>query len=810
MLSDLKFALRMLTKAPVMSAVIILSLAIGIGANTVVFSWIQAIFFDPLPAVAHGARLLTIVPRDRNGTQLEASWLDYRDLREQQTSFREIAASRVRPFNLRNAGDQDERIWGELASDNYFTLLGLHPALGRFFKPDEATQPGSSPVVVISYGCWQTRFDGSPTVLGQTLRLNDVVFTIIGVTPEKFKGSIVGLGLDLWLPLTMAKQLIPSTNELTARDDRPYVLLADLKPGVSRQQAKAELDAIFQRLARIYPNTDTGLAIDVLPLWQSPTGAQRIMLGALGTLQSLVFLVLLVVCANTANLLLSHATARQKEIGIRLALGASRWRILRQLVTESVVLALLGSAGGVLFSLWGIQALYNVPIPGNYPIKVGARLDASGCLFSVLLATACGIFFGLAPALQLSRAEVAATLRIGGRGSGASTHHRLRNLLVGTEAALALVVLILAGLFLKSFANAQTVNPGFNAQGVLLANFDLAARGYDKNSARIFVRDLLAHLRGTPGVETATVSSFVPLSLGGIPSDTVAIDGRPVDPDRPGRTLYGNVAPGYFQTLAIPLVAGSDFVDLDNTTKSKEVIVNQEFARRFWPGMSPLGHKLTTDGGSYDVVGVARDGKYATLSEMPTAMVYFSVRDRISLWNLTLHVRTQGDPLALAPEVRRVIRVVDPNLAVRDVKTLVQAIDESLITLRVPARMLSVLGPLALLLAAIGIYSVLSYSVAQRTNEIGVRLALGATPSAVVRMIVHQGIKVVAVGLAAGLLVALTASFYLSRILVKVPPGDPVVFIAIPILLVAVSWFACWLPARRAAMVSPLTALRSE
>jgi len=493
-MNDLRFALRQLAKSPGFTAVVVLSLALGIGANTVVFSSIQASFFDPLPGVEHGARLMVIDPRDHSGTYLLSSWLNYRDVREQQTSFREIAASSVRALNLGGADGRDERIWAELVSDNFFPLLGVRPALGRFFTANESTHPGSSPVAVIAYSYWQTRFGGSPTVLGQTLRLNDVVFTIVGVAPEKFKGSIVALGFDVWVPLTMAGQLIPGSKELTARDNRPLMLLADLKPGVTVVQARGELEAIFRRLATAYPETNADLTPDLLPLWRSPIGAQPYILGALATQQILVFLVLLVVCANTANLLLARATVRQKEIGIRLALGAGRLRIIRQLLTESLLLALLGALGGVLFSLWGIDALHHIPMPGYLPIKVVTHLDATGCAFSVLLGIACGLLFGLAPALQLTRADVNPALKVGGRGAGAAPRHRLRDLLVAAEVAIALIVLVLAGLFLKSFRNAHTADPGFDTRGVLLSSFDLAAKGYDRKAARAFVRELLPRL----------------------------------------------------------------------------------------------------------------------------------------------------------------------------------------------------------------------------------------------------------------------------------------------------------------------------
>jgi predicted permease len=450
-----------------------------------------------------------------------------------------------------------------------------------------------------------------------------------------------------------------------------------------------------------------------------------------------------------------------------------------------------------------------MPMTLNLPVKMVAHIDGTTLAFSLLLGAACGLVFGLAPALHLAGSNVGATLKTGGRGPGPATPHRLRDVLVGVEVALAVVVLVLAGLFLKSFRNSQTTDPGFNPRNVLLAQFDLGAKGYDKANARAFVRDLLPRLRALPGVEMAATAGFVPLDFRGLAPSRYAVDGRPVDPAAPDRSLYTVVSPGYLQTVDIPLVAGRDFVDLADTDKPAEVIVNQELARRAWSGLSPLGRRFSMDGQTYEVVGVARDAKYASLSERPTPMAYISLRDRVKL-NQTLFLRIHGDPLACAPAVRRAIREFDPYLPVRDVRTLAQHVADNTFMLRVPARLLTVLGPLALLLAAIGIYSVLSYATAQRLPEIGVRLALGATPAEIVTLVVGQGLAVVAAGLAAGLAAAYLISAYLAPSLVNVPAGDPAVILGAALVILAVAALACWLPARHASQVDPIAALRAE
>jgi predicted permease len=489
----MKYAFRTLAKTPGLSLVIVLSLAFGIGANTTIFSWLNGAVLRPLPGVT--ADVLCVEARNAAGVYTASSWLEYRDLVERLPSFAHLIAQRPRPFNL-GEDDKGERIWGELVSANFFAGLGVAPARGRFFRAEEVAAAGGAPVAVISHALWRRKFDGRADIVGQTLTLNRRRLTIVGVAPEGFVGGWTSLAFEVWVPLTMATELMPATRELAGRTNRSYMLLGVLQPGVSRGRAEGELAAAARSLAADFPEANDGIRFELLPVWRNPRGG-AIVSGALATLQVFAALVLIIVCVNTANLLLARASARQREIGIRLACGAGVWRILRQLLTESVLLALLGAALGALLAVWGIDALRHVPVPTTLPVRFTAVLDWRGLLFAAGTGAVCGILFGLAPALQLARGDVQQALR-GGRGS-VSGRSRLRSTLVAVEVAVALVVLVLAGLFLKSFHNAQTIGPGYAVDRVLLVSADLLGRGYSRPAARDFVRDALERLRQRPG-----------------------------------------------------------------------------------------------------------------------------------------------------------------------------------------------------------------------------------------------------------------------------------------------------------------------
>ncbi len=802
MLAPLRFAYRTLTKAPWLSLVVVLSLAIGIGANTVVFSWLKSSVLHPLPEVT--APVLLLETKDDTGNYVTTSWLEYQELPELLPSFRLIAAQRTRTLYL---GDttREARVFAELVSANFFAVLGIEPQLGRFFLRDEATRPGSAPVVVISHEFWQRTFQGAPDIIGRNLRLNSLTFTVIGVTPEGFRGGFNNLGFDVFVPATMAGGLVAASTELTHRDNRAYVMLAQLRPGTPPGRAQGELAAAARHLIATHPETNRGLGYELLPLWRSPRGGVT-MVASLVTLQVFAALILIVVCANTANLLLARASVRRREIGVRLALGAGPARILCQLLFESVCLALAGAVVGLIVALWGIDALAQIPLPGGLPIRLAPALDWTSLAFAIGVATACGLAFGLAPALQLARGDLLSALS-GGRGS-VDGRSRLRDALVGLEVAVALVVLVLAGLFLKSFRNAVSVNPGFDSRRVLLAGLDLGGRGYNAQTGGALLDDLLQRLNSLPGVARAAAANFVPLDLRGVSTGVISIVGKVFDPNR--KILYYHATPGYFATLGIPFVAGTDLAPRARADLPLDAVIDDEMVRRYWPDENPVGQRFEVDGSTYVISGVVRTPKLERINESPRPAAWLSMRTQFVSAPFLQVRATEGDPRALLPAIRDTIRQVDPELATLEPRSLAQHVENSLFAERIPAQMLLVLAPLALALAVIGLYAVVAYTVGQRTREIGVRIALGATPSDLVVQMMWQSLRIVLVGTAVGWACAFAAGCILRDLLVGVSSYDPLLFVGIPALLFAIATLACWLPARRAAKVDPLVALRAE
>ncbi len=795
-------ALRSLLKTPWLSAVIIASLAIGIGSNTVVFSWLKVAVIQPLPAV--DAPVWLVETKDDTGGYVTTAWPEYRDLMAMLPSFEGIAAQRPRNLHLGDS-ERESRVFAELVSANFFDVLDLRPAQGRFFRADEAEHPGTAPVVVISHDFWQGYCKGATDVLGRTLKLNGVTFTVIGVTPPRFRGGMNSLGFDLWIPATMAIALQTSSQELTDRSWRPYVMLGRLKPGTTPAQAQGELSSAAQQMIAAHPGTNRGLNYHLLPLWRSPRGGEIVVVG-LATLQVFATLILIVVCANTANLLLARASARQKEIGVKLALGAGPGRILAQLLTESVILALLGAGAGIFIALWGNDALRHMPVPGGLPVRIDPRLDFASLLFAGALGTFCGIAFGLAPALQLARGDVLHALR-GGRGA-IGGRSRIRDTLVGVQVGVALVVLVLAGLHLKSFRNSLQAAPGFDQHRVMLAALDLGGRGYTRDTGRVFLDQLIQQLSTAPGIEHVSYASQAPLDLRGMPTGVIAVEGEAFDPER--KILYYSASPGYAATMGVPIVAGRDLSPLSRPELPVDALINEEMARRYWPGTSPVGRRFELGGTFYEIAGVVRNIKYQALNEPLRPAAWLTARAQ-TFSTPTLHVRSsQGDPRALLSTIRAGVQRLDAELPILDPRTLGQHIDNNLFMQRVPAQMLGVLGPIALALPAIGLYAVLAYSLAQRTPEIGVRLTLGATPGGVVRHMMWQHLRVVLIAIAFGWCLALYLGWFLREHFVGIPLADPAVYAGAPALLLVVATLACWLPARKAAQVDPMRALRAE
>ena len=798
---DVRQGVRSMVRMPLLSAVIVLSLAVGIGVNTAVFSWIQLFVFTPLPGVKGSGELYLASPRAETGSHPGASWREFHDLRERLTAFEDLLAAEVTPLNV-GESSRTERTYAELVSANYFTALRLQPALGRFMRPDEVSAPGGAPVVVISHDYWQARLAGAPDVVGRTLRVSDRDLAIIGVTPEGFQGTVLGLQLDLFVPATLAPVLLPGSRMLDDRNIRGYSLLGRLKPGASVAQAQAELNAAMADLARAYPDSNRGMVADVLPFWKSPRGPQGMFLNALLVLQGVLLLLLLAVCGNTANLLLARISSRQREIGVRLAIGASAGRIVRLLITESLVFAIPGAALGALIAVWGSQALRNVPIYSGLPVKFQTSVDGMGLAFAAALAIACAVAFGAAPAVQLARLDPHVALRAGAR---TASRNRLRSILMGAEVALALAVLIVAALFLQSFRDTRDIDPGFRRDGILLATYDIAGREVMEPEASSFARRLLEKLREVPDVKSAALATNVPLDIHGMPQRGFTLEGRARPDGGQDVALSNVVSPDYFATLGIPILVGEGFAAMSDTARPPQVVVNEEFVRRFLDSGEVLGRRLTNRSRTYVVSGVVKNTTYDSFGEAPKPMLYFSYRDRPAPM-AEIHVFTRpGAEAMVAPHIRRIVRELDPSLPVYNVRTMTDNVETNLFLRRIPARMFAVLGPLLLALAAIGIYAVVAYSVAQRTTEIGVRLALGATPSRVVRQVVRESLKVVVIGAVIGWFMVWIVNAHINRGPLSLPA-----FLGVPMLLLFVSTVACWIPARRAAATDPMLALRRE
>ena len=797
----------MVARHPALSAVVVLSLGVGIGVNTVVFSWLQGTIVHPLPAVANSSHLYFVEPRSDTDAYTGMSWLEYRDLHDHLRSLPDLIAFRMAPFYVGEPGHVD-RTYGQLVSGNYFSALGLLPAGGRFFRADEAERPGSEPVAVISYSLWQTRYGSGPDIVGQTIRVNGRDLTIIGIAPRRFQGTILGLNFDLWIPATMASSLIDGSVELQNRSSRGYQAVGRLAQDATEAMARSEVDALMAQLAQEFPESNRNLRADVLTLWQAPRGPQRLFAAALGVLQGLMLLLLLAVCGNTANLVLARASARTREMGIRLALGASPWRAARLMLTESVLLAVGGGVLGFAIALWWTPTLIALPLSG-LPIRFQIQVDSAALAFAIALGIACGLLAGAAPALQVSRLDPHVAFRAGSKSSSRS---RLRNILMGVQVALALVVLIVAGLFLRTFADTHRTDTGFRREGVLLAAYDLNGRPMPQDRsayARSFVSQLLFKLKSVPSIEAAAISSSVPLDIHGLPSRSFTLEGHARTDGTLDEALTNTVTPGYLALMRIPLVAGSDFAPLDDPTAPPQAIVNEEFVRHYLDAAPPqraLGRRLQNRSTTYVIVGVARNSLYNAFGEPPTSIIYLSYRDRPVL-NGEIHVRVRsGSEAAVTSDVRRVVHDLDSDLPLFNVRTLVDHVETNLVFRRVPARLFAVLGPLLLVLAASGIYAVVSYTVSLRSHEVGVRIALGATARRVMGEFMAENLAVVLVGAIVGWLL----TFVIALDVIGVDTLDAAAFGGIPLLLLLVAGVACWIPARRATLLEPMMVLREE
>lgn len=807
--SDVRFGARMLRRSPGFSILAIVCLTLGIGANAAVFSWIEGILFRPYPAVAHQERLFAITGMARGETDPDAlSWPDFLDLQRSCTLVESFLVTKITGTTL-GIGDRAEVTRGSIVSANYFEALGVHPLLGRGFEAGEDAGSKAHPVTVISYQLWQGRFQGDPQIIGRTQRLNGVLHTIVGVAPPGFYGTFVGWAMQFWVPASMEEIFEGGGYKLEDRGARWIEAYARLKPGVTREQAQQEITAVARRLEQAYPDTNRGRTIKLWPLWQTPFNHANTLLPTLEIMLAVVMFVLVIACANVGNLLLVRSFARRHEMTVRMAIGAGRGRLVRQLVTEGLILAAFGAAGGLLVAHWCRHALVlllparggvAMHLPGEIDWRVLA-LSAGVCLIATLL-------LGLVPALHTRDLDLAGALKAESTGVvGSGRRGWVRSGLVVVQVSLSFVLLVGAGLLLQSLYRVRNTSPGFSTREVLETTVNLVEAGYDAPRAQNFQDQLLERVKAMPGVESAALARLTPLSYRSFSSSPIAVDGYQPPPDEQPIVEYNEVGPGYFTTIGIPLVSGREFTRADDERSVLVAIVNETMAEKYWLGRNPMGERLQVKGRWLQVVGVAKNSKYESVRETPKSFFYVPLRQNFAP-DAGLNIRTRLSPDAMRVALTREVHAIDRNLALFEVLTLQEQVDRSTSAQLVAVTLVGVLGGLALLLAAIGLYGVMSYAVSQSTRELGLRMALGATPSHLLRLVMSRGLALTAAGIVAGTAVALTLTRLLGYLLYNVSPRDPLSFGSAFLVITLASLAACFLPAWRATRTDPLQALR--
>lgn len=802
---DIRFALRNIRHRPGFTLAIVLTLGLGVGANATIFSWLDAVVLSPLQAVPRTSELALIRFASQTRSNLNFSYPNYVDVRDARPEgLRGLLVHDMMPLGFRTTGEP-ERIWGDVVSGNYFDVLEVRAARGRMLTSADEGAVGASPVVVISDRLWRARFGGREDAVGSTVSLNGHPFTVIGVTPPGFVGAMPGLAMDAFVPITMLPTL-NGTTTLPGRGNGFLTAIGRRDLNVPTERLSSSVGVIASRLFSNH-SIPQGWTLRVAPLREDGTG--QVLFPILSVVMAVVAIVLIIACANVSSLLLSRAVARQREVTIRAALGASRYQLIRQLFIESLILSALGGAAGVAIATWTSQSLGSLMPPLPYPVLISASVNPRVLAFSAIVVVLATVVFGLAPALQGSRAALQDTLRAAGSIGTTVRRARLRRILVASQIALATVLLVCAGLFARTLSRAGLVDPGFTQKQAVLVSFDLNSIGYNSEKGRAFYTQAAAALESLPEVKSATFTTILPLSIGGSADTSPAIEGYTPRANEEVVVYYGMVAPKHFETMGIPIVDGRAIDDRDLDGRANVVVINETMARRYWAGRSAVGGRLRTGDDWRTVVGVAKDGKYRSLSEPPQSLMYFPIQ-QVYRSGPNLVVATNGPAGASVASVRRAIGSVAPELALYDVRTMEEHLKMSVTIPRLGAILLSVFGGLALVLAAIGLYGVVAFAVSQRRREIGVRMALGAARGTILKQILGEAAWTSGIGLAAGLLLAFAAAPALKDLLVNLSPTDAVTYSATAALLMAVTLVASWLPARRAAGVNPVDALRID
>src|SRR5262245_3496660 len=805
---DLRYGLRQLRRSPGFSALAILCLTLGIGANAAVFSWLEGILFRPYPMVAHQEQLMAIggtAPGEPRGTPI--SWPDFLDLQRSCTLFDSFFVTKICGATL-SIGERADVTTGSIVSANYFDAIGVRPILGRGFEPEEDSGSNAHPVAVISYRLWKDRFKGDPEIIGKTQRFNSIPHTIVGVTPEGFYGTFVGWAMNFWVPASMEDTFEAGGYKLEDRGARWIEADARVKPGVTHTQAQQEISAVASRLEADYPATNRGRGIKLWPLWQTPFNNASTLLPTLKIMLAVVAFVLLIACANVGNLLLVRSLARRHEMTVRLAIGAGRGRLVKQLLTEGLILSALGAAGGMLVANWCRHALVLLfPMRGGRAMYLPGEIDWRVLALSAVICLLVTLIVGLVPAFQTGNIDVAGALKMESAGVvGSRGRAWVRSGLIVLQVSLSFILLVGAALLIQSLEKIRTASPGFSTTRVLQTNVSLVAAGYDAPRAKVFQDQLIQRVRSLPGVESAGYARLGPLGYGSYSESPIAVDGYEPPPGEQPAVWYNQVSPDYFQTMGIPVASGREFTRADDENAAPVAIVNQTMLARYWRSQDPVGQRLQVKGRWVQVVGVAADSKYESIRESPRPFFYVPLRQDF-VRGPDVFIRTTRPLRAMQDALAGEVRALDDNLALYEMITLKEQVDRSTSSQMVAVTLVAVLAGLALLLASIGLYGVVSYAVSQSTRELGLRMALGAGASDLLRLVARRGLALTAGGVLFGVAGSLVFTRFVGDLLYNISPSDPLAFGSAFAVMTITAVGACFMPAWRAMRTDPARVL---